>query len=347
VTTIVAARARRRWAGRLLCSGLRRRLAPVSAAVVSAASAWIAWAGGAHGQALALAMLAASGCAAALWLGRSLRRSAGRRRRLVRRIGDLCAERDRLAGEVRRKTRYFAAAGHELRQPLYAVAIHATALELVALRHGDASVAELSRSINAALTQSNRLLDAVLDLARLDAGIVAPRVEAISVVPLLRGLADEFGPLAALHGLTVDVELPGGALPPLATDRELLLRMLHNLVTNAIAYTQRGSVTLRARMPPGPAPERCELAVVDTGQGIAPDDQARVFDEFYRGSATPAKEGAGMGLGLSLVRQAARLLDIPVSLRSEPGRGTTVALQVPVGTGPPAEEPAAAAAAPE
>jgi signal transduction histidine kinase len=257
----------------------------------------------------------------------------------------LRVERDRAEAASQSKTRFFAAASHDLRQPLHALSINATTLSLLAGRQPDPMIRELSDSINRALRQSNGLLDGLLDISRLDAGVVQPNLRDVDLVPLLEGVRDEHAPVAAQQGIGLVVELP---LAPLAvrTDPDLLLRILNNLLSNAFKFTERGEVRLRALAAPDGT---VALSVIDTGRGIPAAERERVFEEFYQIGNASRDRSRGLGLGLSIVRRIAQLLSIRVGLESTPGRGTRIDLALPAGAiaaGTPAEVPALAPAGP-
>ncbi len=253
----------------------------------------------------------------------------------------LRAARDASEAASQSKTRFFAAASHDLRQPLHALAINATTLELLATRQGHALIKDLSHSINRALAQSNGLLDSLLEISNLDANAVKPQLQVVDIAALLAAVREEFAALAAQKGLTLQVSLPDAAGGPVLalSDPTLLRRILINLVGNALKFTTQGSVTLRALRPaPTPGrPQRLRVVVEDTGPGIAPTEQVHVFEEFYQINNTARDRNLGLGLGLAIVRRTAALLDAPLRLRSAPGQGTALSLDLP---------PAAASAAP-
>ena len=143
------------------------------------------------------------------------------------------------------KTRFFAAASHDLRQPLHALSINATTLELLATRQGDPLIKELSHSINRALGQSNGLLDSLLEISKLDAQAIKPHLQGVDLSRILVSVHDEFAALAAYNGLALRLDLPPQPLVA-STDPLLLRRILTNLVGNALKFTTSGSVTLRA-----------------------------------------------------------------------------------------------------
>ena len=239
----------------------------------------------------------------------------------------LRVERDRAQLASESKTRFFAAASHDLRQPLHALSINAYALAMLARRQGEPKIVKLSDSIERALRQSTGLLDGLLDVSRLDAGAVQADWRDIELGQLLDSLGHEFRPLAAQSGLTLAVQRPAGPLV-VRSDADLLRRMLTNLLGNALKFTRSGGVTLIAQ--PG-GDGRALLAVVDTGIGIGLADQQRVFEEFYQADNPARDRSQGLGLGLSIVRRIAVLLDITLALDSAPGRGTRVELRLPLG----------------
>lgn len=261
---------------------------------------------------------------------------AREQQRSLVRLVTLAAENERLAGQLREerdraeaasqsKTRFFAAASHDLRQPLHALSINAYTLAMLARRQGDTKMLQLSDGIERALRQSTGLLDGLLDVSRLDAGAVKPDVRDFDGAATLEGVRAEFAPLAAQRGLTLGLELAPAARLTLRTDPDLLRRVLHNLVGNALKFTREGGVRILAASDP---PDRVRIAIVDTGVGIAHDEQERVFEEFYQVANPSRDRSQGLGLGLAIVRRVAELLDIGVTLQSSPGKGTRVEIRV-------------------
>ncbi len=253
----------------------------------------------------------------------------------------LRAARDASEAASQSKTRFFAAASHDLRQPLHALSINATTLELLGTRQSNPMIKDLSHSINRALAQSNGLLDSLLEISNLDANAVKPQLQTVDIGALLAAVREEFAPLAAQKGLALRIDLPAaGSAPVLAlTDPTLLRRILINLVGNALKFTVQGNVTLSARHPaPGSGPAgRLGVAVHDTGPGIAPAEQAHVFEEFYQINNTARDRSLGLGLGLAIVQRTAALLNAPLQLHSTLGQGTTLTLALqPAALGEPA-----------
>lgn len=236
------------------------------------------------------------------------------------------------------KTRFLAAASHDLRQP-----VHALALQVAALRaHLDTPVQQdMAARIDRCVGALTGMFNTLLDLSRIDAGVLEPELRPVALPTLLARLVEEQWPEAERQGLRLALRLPPGAatVPPTAlSDPALLERALRNLLVNALKYTRRGGVLLSLRPHHRGRPRAgWRIEVWDTGIGIALADQRRVFDEFYQvaanapdaDAATPWPREAGLGLGLAIVQRLARLLGHGLDLRSVPGRGTRIGLTLP------------------
>ncbi len=228
------------------------------------------------------------------------------------------------------KSRFFAAASHDLRQPLHSLGLFATALRDVV---GNAEGRDLVRRIGDSIAALNRLFDELLDISRLEAGTVEVRRRDIALQPLFDRLADEFSAEAMEEVLRLRFHPTALAVN---TDPTLLERVLANLVSNAIRYTQNGGVLIGARR----RGRSVELQIWDTGIGIPLEQQSKIFEEFYQ-VANPARDPRqGLGLGLAIVRRLTALLDVPLDFRSVAGQGTCFTLRVPRVEGPVAPEPA-------
>ena len=232
----------------------------------------------------------------------------------------------RLEAADREKTRFFAAASHDLRQPLHAVSLFTAALERTRLdAEGERILGHLAHSVDA-LSQS---LDAMLDVSRLDAGSVQPRVTRVGVHGLLRSLLNNFAGRAEEKGLQLRVRAPGGIA--VHSDALLLERLLGNLVDNAIKYTQSGGVVVAARVGAAAGrPGHVRFDIVDTGIGIPSEHRQRVFEEFFQVGNPQRDRRAGLGLGLSIVRRLSELLGHPVSLAARRTGGTRFQVWVPL-----------------
>ncbi len=307
-------------------SGIRGAYIGIVAPLTAVVAAGWAWHGGLLGYGLA-----------ALYMGSFLvgfiavRQQRQSWESLVRLLDDnetlsasLEAERDRAEAASASKTRFFAAASHDLRQPLHALSINATTLGLVAQRSGDPLLQELSHGIGSALRQSRGLLDGLLDISRLDAHAVQTHLTPHNIGTVFEVVREEFAALAAQRGLSLKIDVP--AEPPwVLTDADQLLRILGNLVDNALKFTSEGCVVLSAR---GVAAGRVRVCVCDTGPGIAAAERERVFEEFYQVGNASRDRAQGLGLGLAIVKRTAALLDIPIRLMSEAGQGATFELSL-------------------
>ena len=234
------------------------------------------------------------------------------------------------------KTRFFAAASHDLRQPLHAIALFGAVLEKnLAGQPEHAHAARLMRAVHAL----GASLDTLLDVSRLDAGVIEPEVQPVALGPAFLALHQSFATLAESKGLELRVR----STPLWAqSDPALLQRLLANLLDNAIKYTSRGGVLVVAR---GRGPQ-VWIDVIDTGIGIAPEHAERVFDEFYQVNNPGRDRTRGLGIGLSIVRRLSRLLDHPLQLRSRPGHGSRFRVLLPATAAPPARLPDAPVTAP-
>lgn len=221
----------------------------------------------------------------------------------------------------RAKTRFLAAASHDLRQPIQAINLF-----LDGLRHTPLSKRQeaISGQLMSAVRSLSDLLDALLDISRLDAGIVEPHPQPVGVEDLLSQVENNCAAGARARQLRFRIWLP---ITPLSiyTDKALMGAILRNLVTNAIAYTSQGGVLVSVRR------RRNEILfqVWDTGCGIDEEHQDRVFEEFYQADNPERDRNKGLGLGLAIVRRMAALLGITVRFRSHPGRGTVFDLRMP------------------
>ena len=239
----------------------------------------------------------------------------------------------------RAKTQFFTAASHDLRQPLHAMGLFAEALRQ---KSHDEEVAQLVNSINASVDALEELFSELLDITRIDSGGVAVNPQHVEIGDIFRKLRLHFEPTAFEKGLAL--RFRGGHHRAFA-DPLLIERVLRNLVSNAIRYTNDGSVLVSCRR----RGERLLLQVWDTGVGIPDDERSRVFEEFYQvpgGEAVAPNQRKGLGLGLAIVKRLADLMDAPLSLRSEPGRGTVFTLDVPLGKVVPAAMPVPPSKAP-
>jgi signal transduction histidine kinase len=235
------------------------------------------------------------------------------------------------------KTRFLAAASHDILQPLNAARLYATSLTERTRSPEERSLAE---NVDASLDAVEEILTTLLDISRLDTGALRPRWSGVKLDDLFRQLAREFGPMAEAKGLDLRL-VPTGL--SVRSDRQMLRRLLQNLVSNAIKYTPGGRVLVGTRR----RGEYVSVEVWDTGLGIPASQQKTIFREFRRLSAG-AKAARGLGLGLSIVERIGKTIGAEIGLRSEPERGSVFTVRLPLARAEPAgaAEPAAPARSP-
>jgi two-component system, sensor histidine kinase len=222
------------------------------------------------------------------------------------------------------KSRFLAAASHDLRQPLHALGLFVAALQSnIATPEGK----RLVDNIQASVTAMEGLFNSLLDISRLDAGVITPHLRDVPIAPLLERIALDYRPAADGKEVAFRVRPCEAAVH---TDPVLLERMLRNLVSNAIRYTQRGGVLVGCRR----RGTTVWFEVWDTGQGIPEDKQDEIFQEFVQLHNPERDRNKGLGLGLAIVRRLATLLGYPIELHSRPGRGSMFRLAVPAGQMP-------------
>jgi signal transduction histidine kinase len=228
----------------------------------------------------------------------------------------------KLTRKDQEKTRFFAAASHDLRQPIHAMRLFLDALKQV---RDDAERGKLIEAIEAASFSLNELLDTLLDISKLDAGAVAPKLERVGLDEIFARLDNNFSPLALRQQLRFKLCFPERPLA-LHTDKRLLNSILANLVGNALKYTTRGGVLVVFRR----RRDSCVFQVWDSGSGIGAEHQQHIFDEFYQVDNPNRDRAKGLGLGLAIVRRVSRLLGYDVTCRSRPGRGSVFELSLPL-----------------
>ncbi len=222
------------------------------------------------------------------------------------------------------KTRFFTAVGHDLLQPL-----HAARLTLSALGETE-DINEnrrLASQIDHALSSVEDLLRTMLDITKIETGVTQPAPRHLSLAELFESLRVDFGPLVVEKGLelrVVDTELTVVSDPP------MLRRILQNLLSNAVRFTDSGQITLFAET----HGNQVRVSVEDTGPGIDKRDRDKIFEEFQSGSTVRTTHQGGFGLGLFIVKRMAHALDHHVDLQTEVGQGSKFSIDVPRGTEP-------------
>jgi ammonium transporter len=221
------------------------------------------------------------------------------------------------------KSRLLASMSHELRTPLNAI----IGFTRLVSRNAEGLPARQVDNLSKILVSAEHLLsliDDILDLSRVEAGEVSLDVAEMQIVDVLQEVSDSLEPLIDRPGVKLVVEAAPG-LPQVVTDRDKLRQILLNLVSNAIKYTDEGSIALRAEATDG----RLRVGVSDTGVGISADELGRIFEEFHRADTTSARRRSGTGLGLTISRRLARTLGGDVTVKSRLGAGSTFTLDLP------------------
>ena len=225
------------------------------------------------------------------------------------------AERANLA-----KSKFLAAASHDLRQPLQSLILFAGVLKgYVQGPRGEQALKQLEHGLGAL----KALLDSLLDVSQLDAGIVKPEITDFPISAVLDEIAASYAPIAAAKGLGWQVE---SCTDGVRSDMTLLGRVLRNLVENAIRYTKSGHIRIACRR----IEDRLRIEVEDTGIGIPPEQLDRIFDEFHQVGNQARDRTQGLGLGLAIVRRIADLLGHRIETRSRPGEGSIFSIELPL-----------------
>ncbi len=235
------------------------------------------------------------------------------RREASKQIGLARQEADRANVD---KSRFLATASHDLRQPLQALRLINAALRKQAT---DLYMQEMLTHESEALEAMGKLLNALLDISKLEAGSIKPEIEVVSVTELCEAIQQQLVSLASSRKLTLDLEV-GAAY--VRTDRTLFRQLLENLLANAIKYTDNGGVQLICR----PHGQGLRITVGDTGIGIAPENLRHIFDEFYQVQRNGRQ---GVGLGLAIVKRIVQLLDLTIEVQSTLNQGTQFHVDIP------------------
>jgi len=219
------------------------------------------------------------------------------------------------------KTKFLAAASHDLLQPMNAARLFCASL----LEHSlDDRTRQLVASLSYSLEDVETLLAALVDISKLDAGVVKPDITSFNAGDLLSNLANEYRTLAADGGLGFRFCLSSAVIH---TDSQLLARILRNFLSNAVRYTRQGKIVLGCRR----RKDSVEIQVMDTGVGISEDKLEEIFQEFNRGSQSDTARDKGLGLGLAIVEKMSGILGHSVNVRSIPGKGSCFSVRVPYG----------------
>lgn len=231
---------------------------------------------------------------------------------------ELVAARKEADRANRAKSRFLATASHDLRQPMQTIRLLNAAMTKIVPQ---TDVRELLQQQGQAIESMTRLLNALLDISRLESGAIEPVTAQVSLAAVLAELHSEFQSVADAREIALQVDKTRAVV---TTDRTLFYQLLQNLLGNALKYTDRGWVRVRCF----DEPEALCVAVEDSGIGIPADKLERIFDEYYQVDTHGTKR-MGVGLGLAIVKEVARLLGFTIAIESEVGQGTRAILRIP------------------
>jgi two-component system, sensor histidine kinase len=231
----------------------------------------------------------------------------------------LIAAREEADRANRAKSRFLATASHDLRQPLQAIRLINASMKK--LSRESAEFSELVRHQELAIDSATRLLNALLDISRLESGTIEPQLAPVRLAAAFDDIVEEFAPAALAKNLRLSF---ADTQTVISTDRMLLTQLLQNLIGNSIKYTERGDVCISQVFDQ----DGLVLRIEDTGVGISPDKVGRIFDEYYQVSPQGTQR-LGVGLGLAIVREVTRLLGYTVTVTSTLGKGTCVSVRIP------------------
>lgn len=250
---------------------------------------------------------------------------------LVSLSDSLRVERDRVESASASKTRFFAAASHDLRQPLTALSYHAATIQALAQRDDDPLLKQVGDGVSRALSESQSLLDSLLEVSKLDAGAVPVHREEADIGALACRVCEEAEPSACSRGLILTcVVHPAARGRAVYTDMALLRRILQNLVSNAVKFTEQGRVDVSVNIANHGTVDALAISVSDTGRGIPRDDHEKIFEEFFQLENAERDRTRGLGLGLAIVRRMLQLIGASIAVESEPGKGSTFTVSIPM-----------------
>ncbi|WP_072394760.1 hybrid sensor histidine kinase/response regulator [Hyphomicrobium sp. CS1GBMeth3] len=240
--------------------------------------------------------------------------------RLERANNQLTSARDGAERANRFKTGFFTAVSHDLLQPLHAARLSLSALSEI---QDPQQHRRLIGQVDHALSTIEELLRTILDLSKLESGALKPSVQFVELLELFRSVVVDMEPIARDKGLLLTTRARDVAV---MSDPLMLRRILQNLLANAVQYTERGRVLLSGRK----RGSQFRIDVWDTGPGIAPQEQSKIFEEFHRGAAGQRSPARGFGVGLSIIARMSEALGHRIALCSKVGRGTRFSVYVPL-----------------
>jgi signal transduction histidine kinase len=245
----------------------------------------------------------------------------------VRLFDEIQDKNNQLQQASENKSRFVSSMSHELRTPLNAIIGLTEMMVTNAARFGTEKAMEPLQRVNRAGTHLLGLINQVLDLSKIEAGKLELNPQAVQLAPLIDEVAGTARQLAEQNNNRLAVEAPND-LGTLTVDPMRLRQILFNLLSNACKFTKQGKVTLKARrMADGR--DWIELAVADSGIGMTPEQQAKLFEEFSQADASTAQRFGGTGLGLAITRKLARIMGGDVTVESTPGQGSVFTVRLP------------------
>ncbi len=225
------------------------------------------------------------------------------------------------------KSQFLANMSHEFRTPLNAMLGYTSMLLQGVAGPVDGSIKRQLSRIESNGRHLLNIINEILDISRIEAGRMPLQMSKFKAPELIGEVKAELEPIIFRSKLSITIEVPKD-LPPLHSDRQKVKQILLNLLSNALKFTHQGGVTVSVR--PHPRERMLHLAVTDTGIGIAPADQEKIFEDFRQLDNTPTRPYGGTGLGLSICRRLAQMLDGRITVHSELGRGSTFSLILPI-----------------
>jgi signal transduction histidine kinase/CheY-like chemotaxis protein len=217
------------------------------------------------------------------------------------------------------KSKFLAAASHDLRQPLYSLGLFTAVLDEST---DDPKLKEVVEQIDLSVKSLQEMFDVLLDISQLDAGLISAEISNFSLQPLMTKLSREFTPVAQACGLRIVWPVTSHIV---SSETTLLEQILRNYLSNAIRYTDNGVITVSSEL----VNDKVVVSVADTGQGIPADKHQLIFQEFYQLENPERNRSKGLGLGLSIAKRAADLLNHSVSIESVIGKGSTFSVSLP------------------
>ena len=247
------------------------------------------------------------------------------RDKLARANAAIVAEADKVQRASQYKSEFLANMSHELRTPLNSALILSKLLGDNRDGNLSAEQVKFARTIHSSGTDLLNLINEILDLSKIEAGHIEVHAERFGVEKLLTDISALLGPVASEKGLTLDVSMTGDCPVVIESDRQRIEQILKNLLSNALKFTETGGVTVSVS---SASNGKVAFAVTDSGIGIAPEQQARIFDAFQQADGSISRRYGGTGLGLSISQELARLLGGDITVESEPGKGSCFRLVV-------------------